>query len=251
MTSSALSTQSSSGDLAFLHDTEAFEHTWRVAMAFSRSGMVPATYQGKPEACMVALMYAAQLGENPMLIFQEMAPIKGRPTTSARFAIARANKSGLLRGTISWSSKGGGDGLEVTASAVLAATGETISVAVSMAEAKADGWTQNPKYKSIPEQMLRWRSATRLISLFLPEVLFGIAVREEMPVERVNVQEVAATSGTELVAQINEKISAAPSPEPTSAAKRRAAPVEPTSAEPEPLSAGTIGEAQGCLEEVG
>lgn len=250
MTSSALSTQSSSGDLAFLHDTEAFEHTWRVAMAFSRSGMVPATYQGKPEACMVALMYAAQLGENPMLIFQEMAPIKGRPTTSARFAIARANKSGLLRGTISWSSNGSGDGLEVTASAVLAATGETISVAVSMAEAKADGWTQNPKYRSIPEQMLRWRSATRLISLFLPEVLFGIAVREEM-VERVNVQEVAATSGTELVNQLNEQISAAPSPEPPLAAKRRAAQVEPTSAEPEPLSAGTIGEAQGCLEEVG
>jgi hypothetical protein len=237
MTSSALSTQSSSGDLAFLHDTEAFEHTWRVAMAFSRSGMVPAAYQGKPEACMVALMYAAQLGENPMLIFQEMAPIKGRPTTSARFAIARANKSGLLRGTISWSSKGSGDGLEVTASAVLAATGETIRVAVSMAEAKADGWTQNPKYKSIPEQMLRWRSATRLISLFLPEVLFGLAVREEM-VERVNVQEVAATSGTELLAQINEKISAAPLP-------------EPTSAELEPLSAGPIGKAQGCLEEVG
>jgi hypothetical protein len=237
MTSSALSTQSSSGDLAFLHDTEAFEHTWRVAMAFSRSGMVPATYQGKPEACMVALMYAAQLGENPMLIFQEMAPIKGRPTTSARFAIARANKSGLLRGTISWSSKGSGDGLEVTASAVLAATGETISVAVSMAEAKADGWTQNPKYKSIPEQMLRWRSATRLISLFLPEVLFGIAVREEM-VERVNVQEVAGTSGTELVNQLNEKISAAPSP-------------KPPSAEPEPHHSRSVTEAQGCLEEVG
>jgi hypothetical protein len=211
--------------------------------------MVPAAYQGKPEACMVALMYAAQLGENPMLIFQEMAPIKGRPTTSARFAIARANKSGLLRGTISWSSKGGGDGLEVTASAVLAATGETIRVAVSMAEAKADGWTQNPKYKSIPEQMLRWRSATRLISLFLPEVLFGLAVREEI-VERVNVQEVAATSGTELVAQINEKISVAPLPEPSPATRHRAVPVEPTSAEPEPDHSRSVTEAQGCLQEV-
>jgi len=250
MTSSALSTQSSS-DLAFLHDTEAFEHTWRVAKAFSQSGMVPAAYQGKPEACMVALMYAAQLGENPMLVFQEMAPIKGRPTTSARFAIARANKSGLLRGTISWSSKGSGEGLEVTASAVLAATGETISVPVSMAEAKADGWAQNPKYRSIPEQMLRWRSATRLINLYLPEVLFGLAVREEMQVERVNVQEVASTSGTELVDQINEKISAAPSPKPSPTARRRADPLpEPTSAELEPDHSRSVTEAQGYLEEV-
>jgi hypothetical protein len=249
MTSSALSTQTGSADLAFLHDSGAFEHTWRVAKAFSQSGMVPAAYQGKPEACMVALMYAAQLGENPMLVFQEMAPIKGRPTTSARFAIARANKSGLLRGTITWSSKGSGEGLEVTASAVLAATGETISVPVSMAEAKADGWTQNPKYRSIPEQMLRWRSATRLISLYLPEVLFGLAVREEIQVERVNVQEVPATSGVELVAQLNEQISAAP--EPTPAPRRRAAPaVEPTPVEPEPLPIGTTTEAQGYLEEV-
>jgi hypothetical protein len=119
-----------------------------------------------------------------------------------------------------------------------------------MAEAKADGWTQNPKYKSIPEQMLRWRSATRLISLFLPEVLFGLAVREEMQVERVNVQEVAATSGTELVAQINEKISVAPLPEPSPATRHRAVPVEPTSAEPEPHHSRSVTEAQGCLEEV-
>jgi hypothetical protein len=193
--------------LAFLHDGKAFDHLWRVAKAFSMSGMVPAHYQGKPEACMVALMYAEQLGEHPMLMFQEMAPIKGRPNTSARFAIARANKSGLLKGTITWASKGQGDGLEVTAKAVLRDSGEAISATVTMREAIADGWTRNEKYRSIPEQMLRWRSATRLINLYIPEVLFGLGVKEEIETVTVRGADVLP-QGNDVVAQLNDQIRA-------------------------------------------
>jgi hypothetical protein len=204
--STALSTTTQQGNaLAFLHDGEAFNHLWRVAKAFSLSGMVPPAYQNKPDACLVALMYAEQLGEPAMLIFQEMAPINGRPSTSARFAIARANRSGLLTGPITWTSKGTGETLEVTASATLCETGETITAMVSMREAKADGWDRNPKYRSMPEQMLRWRSATRLISLYIPQVLFGMGVREEAEVQKVQVAETAAPSG-DTIADLNRQI---------------------------------------------
>ncbi len=206
--STAITTvQQQPAPLAFLHDGKAFDHLWRVAKAFSMSGMVPAHYQGKPEACMVALMYAEQLGEHPMLMFQEMAPIKGRPNTSARFAIARANKSGLLKGPIQWSSKGQGDALEVTASAVLRDTGEKVTTTVTMKEAAADGWTKNDKYRSIPEQMLRWRSATRLINLYIPEVLFGLGVREEVETVTVRGADVLPASN-DVVAQLNDQIRA-------------------------------------------
>ena len=206
--STALTTttqQQAPGALSFLHDGPAFEHLWRVAKAFSMSTMVPAAYQGKPENCMIALMYSEQLGEPAMLVFQEMAPINGRPSTSARFAINRANKSGLLQGPISWKSKGTGDALEVTASAVMKETGEVITATVTMKEAAADGWTRNPKYRSIPEQMLRWRAATRLINLYMPEVLFGLGVREEAEVRPVTVREEPATGGS-VVAELNQKI---------------------------------------------
>jgi hypothetical protein len=207
--------------LAFMHDAGSFEHLYRVAKAFSMSGMVPQHYQGKPEACMVALMLAEQLGESPMLIFQEMVPINGRPSTSARFAIARANRSGLLKGPITWASKGTGEALEVQALATLAETGEAITAVVSMKEAAADGWTKNPKYRSMPEQMLRWRSATRLINLYIPEVLFGLGVREEeqQPIERVSVREEApAPSAT--IAELNAAIQAAPAPAPAAEPKQ-------------------------------
>jgi len=202
--------QESPGALSFLHDGAAFEHLWRVAKAFSMSGMVPGHFQGKPESCMVALMYAQQLGEHPMVMFQEVTVINGRPGTSARFAIARANKSGLLQGPITWKSKGQGDALEVTASAVLRDTGEVITATVSMKEATADGWTRNPKYKSIPEQMLRWRAATRLINLYMPEVLFGLGVREEA---EVRPSQVTVESSGSVVADLNRQIAAAQQPE--------------------------------------
>jgi len=208
--STALTTtsqQQSAGALAFLHDGAAFEHLWRVAKAFSMSGMVPPHFQGKPESCMVALMYAEQLGEHPMVMFQETGVINGRPSTSARFAIARANKSGLLQGVITWTEKGQGDALEVTASATLRETGEVIQATVSMKEAAADGWTRNNKYKSIPGQMLRWRAATRLINLYMPEVLFGLGVKEEVEVAPVRVQEVQATGSTgNVVNDLNRQI---------------------------------------------
>ena len=196
------------GALAFLHDGAALDHRYRLAKAFSMSGMVPAHFQGKPEACLVAMLYAEQLGEHPMLLFQEISVINGRPNTSARFAISRANKSGLLQGPITWKSKGQGDSLEVTAFATLRETGEVITATVTMKEAAADGWTRNPKYKSIPEQMLRWRAATRLINLYMPEVLFGLGVREEAEVRPVTVREQPTETGS-VVADLNRQIAAA------------------------------------------
>jgi hypothetical protein len=207
--STALTTTTSNNQaLAFLHDGAALDHRYRLAKAFSMSGMVPGHFQGKPEACLVAMLYAEQLGEHPMLLFQEISVIKGRPNTSARFAISRVNKSGLLKGTITWQSKGQGAALEVTARATLRETGEVITATVTMKEAVADGWTKNEKYQSIPEQMLRWRAATRLINLYMPEVLFGLGVREEAEVRPVTVREEPVGGGS-VVADLNRQIAAA------------------------------------------
>jgi hypothetical protein len=206
--SSAITTTQSPTPLAFLHNGQALEHLYRVAKVFSMSGMVPQHFQGKPEACLVALMYAEQLGEHPMVMFQEVAIIKGKPSTSAKFSISRANKSGLLSGPITWETTGSGESLVVTAKATMKETGERIDVSVSLAEAKADGWTSNSKYRTMPEQMLRWRSATRLINLFMPEVLLGLGVKEEMETikpARVQVEDAPVTN---VVAELNEQITA-------------------------------------------
>ena len=244
MTDSALTTTQYQG--GFLTDTSAFDHLWRVAKAFSLSGMVPTHFQGKPESCMVALMYAEQLGEHPMVLFQELTVINGRPGMSARYAIARANKSGLLAGPITWTEAGNGEALAVTASATLRETGEVISATVTMAEAVADGWTRNPKYKSIPGQMLRWRSATRLINLYIPETLFGLGVREEAEVKAVRVS--VEDTGGNSVADLNRQIAAAPTPTPSEPQAPNPEPVAPPEPQPAPRARRVIVERAPAVE---
>jgi hypothetical protein len=219
--STALAQTGAAGSLSFLTDSSAFEHTWRVAKAFSSSRMVPQHFQQKPEDCMVALMMAQQLEVNPLLALQNLQVINGRPGFSASFAIGLANKRGPFHGPITWESSGQGDSLEVTAKAIIKATGEEVRVSVSMAMAKAEGWVKNPKYRSIPEQMLRYRSATWLIRLYAPDVLLGFGTSDEAediaPVKTVEVRDVG--SG-DVVADLNAKIKTkkktapAPAPEP-------------------------------------
>ena len=109
----------------------------------------------------------------------------------------------MISGPITWETTGSGESLVVTANATMKETGERIEVSVSLAEAKADGWTSNSKYRTMPEQMLRWRSATRLINLFMPEVLLGLAVKEEMETVKVEI-----APPTNVVAELNEQITA-------------------------------------------
>ena len=165
---------------SFLTNTDAFEHTWRVATAFSKSTMVPPQFQQKPEDCMVALLLAQQLEVNPLLALQNVQVIHGRPGFSASFAIALANQRGPFIGPITWTTKGKGDALEVTAKATVKSTKEVVTNTVTMAIAKAEGWTKNSKYKTMPEQMLRYRSATWLIRSHCPEVLLGFDSAEEI-----------------------------------------------------------------------
>lgn len=157
-----------------------FEHAQRVARVFSESALVPNHFQGKLPNCLIALNIADRMGEDPLTVMQNLAIVSGKPCWQTQYMIARANKSGVFSSRITWKSDGQGDKLAVTASAALADSGEVVSVAVSMAMAKADGWTKNAKYNTMPEHMLRWRSAAMLIRLYAPEVMLGIQSAEEV-----------------------------------------------------------------------
>jgi hypothetical protein len=192
-----------------------FEFDWRKAQALSRSRMVPAHFQGKAEDCMVAVMMARQLGINDLLALQNIQLIQGRPGFSASFAIGLANTRGPFSGPITWSTEGSGDNLKVTARAIVATTGEEVSTSVDMSMAKAEGWVKNPKYRSMPEQMLRYRAATWLIRLHCPEVLMGLSSSDELedtraaeskaPAARAAKQKEATVTVEELNKQIEQR----------------------------------------------
>jgi hypothetical protein len=158
-----------------------FEHSQRVAKVFAASELVPAHLR-KNGVTDVLLAYAIakRMGEDPVIVMQNIFFVSGRAGWKTEYMIGRANKSGVFKGRINWRSQGQGDTLAVTAFAKLADTGEEITATATMGMAKAEGWTRNPKYGTMPEHMLRWRSATMLIRLFAPEVMLGVSTREEL-----------------------------------------------------------------------
>lgn len=168
-----------SGNAILLHK-ETFEQAYRVARLFSASKLVPTHFQGKEADCFIALMVATRMGEDPLTVMQNMYVVNGTPGWKTQYMISRTNRAGVFSSPIIWDTQGEGEAMKVTARAVLAATADKISVTVSMAMAKAEGWTRNTKYQTMPEHMLCWRSATMLIRLYAPEVMLGYQTAEEL-----------------------------------------------------------------------
>lgn len=169
--------RSNFGSLGVLDDKTTFEHRWRVAQVFAHSSLCPLN---KPEDTFLALNVAARMSEDPLVVMQNIFFVSGRPGWSSQYMIARANSSGRLSSEIDWTVEGDGDSLAVIAHAKRVNGSEIRSPKISMAMAHAEGWTKNPKYKSMPELMLRYRSAAFLIRLYMPEVMLGMQTAEEI-----------------------------------------------------------------------
>ena len=194
-------------DLTVYTNPESWTQLQRVAKAFAASELVPKHMRNLANVT-VALLMAREMDENPLTVMQSIYFIQGKPGWSASYMIARANASGLFLGRIGWEIEGEGAALVVTAHATVKTTGDRISIPVSMAQAKAEGWTSNKKYQTLPELMLRYRSATLLIRLYCPEVMLGYHTAEEL-------QDVHQSSGSDIL-----RPTRATSPAPRSATAR-------------------------------
>lgn len=174
-------TQASGSDI--FATPEIFEHAQRVAKVFSTSALVPDHLKKTPADALIAYGIARRLGEDPLVVMQNIYFVSGKPGWSVKYKIARANKAGVFSKQIKWTVTGEGEALVVKAYATLS-DGEEVDAEVSMKMAKAEGWTKNSKYTTMPVHMLKWRSASMLIDLCAPEVMLGLpTVYEEATYE--------------------------------------------------------------------
>ena len=161
-------------------DAGRFNQMFRVASMFADSPLVPTFYQGKPASCMIALDLADRLQVHPLMLMQNTYEVGGRPGFMVDFLIALAIGRGEIADAPEYEVTGQGEGLKVVATAVKAKNGKTVKAEVTMAEAIADGWTKNQKYKSIPVHMLKKRAGGRLIGEHFPHLKFGFSSVEEL-----------------------------------------------------------------------
>lgn len=159
---------------------DAMDKAYKFACIMAKSDIVPSHYRGKPENTFIAVQTAYRMNLDPMQVMQNTYVVSGKLGMVSSFAISLANQSGLFDSGIRYRIEGKGEDLKVTAFANLKKTGEEISYTITMREAIAENWTKNPKYRTLPELMLRYRAATLLIRTHAPEVFNGMHMVEEI-----------------------------------------------------------------------
>lgn len=181
-------------------DDNQFALMQREAALFASSPLIPQHLRagGERQAmanCYIALKLARTMGEDPLVVLQNIHVVNGKAGFATQYMIARANAAGIFHGRIDWRiDNSDPQNLSVTAYATLKDTGQEVSVTCDMRMAVAEGWTKNPKYKSMPEVMLRYRSAAFLVRFYAPDVMLGYQTSDE-------VEDVAYATGPALSAK--------------------------------------------------
>jgi len=170
-------------DNEIARESAAFDLIQRQAKMFAASSLVPKEFVGSIANCAIGINIAKRLGADPFMVLQNIDIIHGRPSFRATFLIAMVNSSGRFeplqfkmegtegaadRSCIAWAkSKDDGSILE--------------GPKITLAMAKAEGWStkSGSKWITMPELMLRYRSAAFFARLYAPDITLGMMTADE------------------------------------------------------------------------
>ena len=210
MTEQALTVQTQNSSVApryisIFEDPDAFGKKMQIAEALSRTQFVPEAFRGRAEDCLVALDMAARLELNPLAVFPDLYVIDNRASFSSKFLIALVNRSGLFTrieydegvdgdAEVTFTDWGANKGEKkktrgklpnyyATASFTELASGRSFSSPrIDVRFAEKNGWVEKmgSKWRSMPELMVRYRSAAILIRTTCPELVMGLEWAEDL-----------------------------------------------------------------------
>lgn len=170
-------------DTQIAREAAAFDMLQRQAKMFSASTLVPKEFQNNIANCAIGINIAKRLGADPFMVLQNIDIIHGRPSFRATFLIAMVNAAGRFeplqyrmegaegaadRSCVAWAkSKDDGAILE--------------GPKITLAMAKAEGWStkSGSKWITMPELMLRYRSAAFFARLYAPDITLGMLTADE------------------------------------------------------------------------
>jgi len=141
----------------------------------AKSAFAPASYKGKPEDCMIAILYGRELGVSPLQALQGVAVINGRP--------------GVF-GDLLWALVCGHPDFEDCREEVVAdrasvtlkrkkRTAYTVSFSIDDAK-KAGLWGKAGPWTQYPSRMMLWRARTFAARFVFADALKGLTSIEEL-----------------------------------------------------------------------
>jgi hypothetical protein len=164
----------------------AFKAAYRMAKSIAYGTLVPAAYQGEKNIpnVMIAMELANRIGASIMMVMQSLHVIQGRPSWAAQFLIATVNASRKFTPIrFRFFGSEGSDGWGCRAWAKDRETDEEcVGALITIGMAKAEGWAtkSGSKWKTMPEQMLMYRSAAFWTRIYAPELSLGMQTTEEV-----------------------------------------------------------------------
>ena len=163
-------------------DKKQFDQLFRVANMLSQTSIIPATYQGKPYDCFVALEMATRMGVSPLVVMQNMYVVKGKPAWAGQACTMFINSCGKFTQVKHvYTGEKGTDSRGCYVTATRISDGIQVNgVEVTMAMAKAEGWTANTKWRTMPELMLAYRASAFFARVHCPEALMGVQLADEI-----------------------------------------------------------------------
>lgn len=155
---------------------------YNLATVFCKAEIIPDAYKNRPSDCMIAIDMASRMGVSPLMVMQSLYVVKGKPSWSGSacmsFIQAHPNFKDV---TPVYVGAPGTDQRGCFIQAVRVSDGLKIQgTCVTMAMAKAEGWTKNSKWFSMTDQMLGYRASSFFARIYCPAVLMGVAVEGEI-----------------------------------------------------------------------
>lgn len=176
----------SNTNLPGFQSAEGFELLQRQAKMFTHSTLVPQQFQGEQNMgnAIIALEMATRMNASPLMVMQNLYIVYGNPGWSSKFLIATFNQCGRFE-AIKYKPIGekGTDSQGIIAYTREKGSDEIIAgPEVTIAIAKAEGWydKKGSKWRTMPDQMLRYRAAAWLIRTTAPEISMGLQTADEI-----------------------------------------------------------------------
>ena len=163
-------------------DKKQFDQLLKAANMLSQTSIIPATYQGKPQDCFVALEMATRMGVSPLVVMQNMYVVKGKPAWAGQACTMFINSCGKFTQVKHvYTGEKGTDSRGCYVTATRISDGIQVNgVEVTLAMAKAEGWTANTKWRTMPELMLAYRASAFFARVHCPEALMGVQLADEI-----------------------------------------------------------------------
>jgi hypothetical protein len=153
------------------------------AMSFGKmlanSAFVPKDFRGKPEDCVLAVQFGAELGLGPLQATQSIAVVNGRPSIYGDAAIALAKASAVCE-YITEKIEGEGEKMVATCTAKRRGDPTPTVATFAVADAKKAGlWAKSGPWSQYPRRMLQMRARGFCLRDAFPDVLRGLVTVEE------------------------------------------------------------------------